>query len=87
VFVNLHGSYVGERFFISDFANSNDKQDDYFYVTGKLTYMLAKGSIYLEVNNMINQEYSEYGALDWMGTKGFYPSPKINAMLGLNLKL
>jgi len=82
--LNLDGNYIGKRQFISDFDNSHDKQDEYYYLTGKLTYLLARGSVYLAVKNLLDQKYSEYGVIDWAGEKNFYPSPGINFQLGAN---
>lgn len=84
ILLGLNGTYVGERRFISDFDNSHDKLDDYFYLTGKLSYLLKKGSAFIAVNNILDEEYSEYGALNFMGEEGFYPSPEINFVAGLN---
>jgi iron complex outermembrane receptor protein len=81
--LGLNGTYIGERRFISDFDNSHDEQEDYFYLTGKLAYLLDQGSMYLTVKNLLDQEYAEYGALNFMGEEGFYPSPGINFLAGL----
>ncbi len=84
ILLGLNGTYVGERRFISDFDNSHNKQDDYIYLTGKLSYLLERGSVFIAVNNILDEEYSEYGALNFMGEEGFYPSPGINYLAGLN---
>ncbi len=81
--LGLNGTYIGERRFISDFDNSHGKQEDYFYLTGKLAYLLDNGSMYLTVKNILDQEYAEYGALNFMGEEGFYPSPGVNFLAGL----
>ncbi|MBE0576373.1 MAG: TonB-dependent receptor [Desulfuromonadales bacterium] len=84
ILLGLNGTYVGERRFISDFDNSHDKLDDYFYLTGKLSYLLKKGSAFIAINNILDEEYSEFGALNFMGEGGFYPSPEINFVAGLS---
>ncbi len=84
--LGVSGTYVGERRFISDFDNSRDKLDDYFYVTSKLTYLLDNGSVYLAVNNLLDEEYSEYGVLSMSGEEAFYPSPEINFLVGAQLE-
>jgi iron complex outermembrane receptor protein len=81
--LGLNGTYIGERRYISDFDNSHHDQDDYFYLTGKLAYLLDNGSMYLTVNNILDEEYAEYGALNFMGEEGLYPSPGINFLAGL----
>jgi iron complex outermembrane receptor protein len=86
VHLSLNGSYIGKRIFISDFANDHEKQDDYFYLTGKVSYTLPKGTVYVSMNNLLNEKYSEYGVLEWTGDEGFYPSPDFNFLVGLNLQ-
>jgi len=80
--LNLAGSYIGERPYISDFANTAEYQDSYFYLTAKLSYLFTKGSAYITVNNLLNEKYSQYGALDFSGAPGVQPSPGINFLVG-----
>ncbi|MEN8688267.1 MAG: TonB-dependent receptor [Desulfuromonadales bacterium] len=84
--LGLTGTYVGERRFISDFANAEDKQDDYFLLSGRLSYLMPHGTAYLVVNNILDEEYEEYGALNYLGEKGYYPSPEINFMAGVDFR-
>ena len=84
--LGLNGTYVGERRFISDFENNQDKLDDYFYLTSKLSYLLDQGSVYLAVNNLLDEEYSEYGVLSMSGERAFYPSPEINFVAGIDFR-
>jgi iron complex outermembrane receptor protein len=84
--LGLTGTYVGERRFISDFANDEDKQDDYFLLSGKLSYLMPHGTAYLVVNNILDEEYEEYGALNYLGEKGYYPSPEINFIAGVDFR-
>lgn len=84
--LGLTGTYVGERRFISDFANAQDKQDDYFLLSGRLSYYLPQGTAYLVVNNILDEEYEEYGALNYLGEKGYYPSPEINFLAGVDFR-
>ncbi len=83
--VALNGIYVGERPFISDFENDLSEQEDYFVANTKIKYNWNKLSAYLNVNNLFNEEYSEYG-VDW-GQKSYYPSPKINFLIGFSMEL
>jgi iron complex outermembrane receptor protein len=82
--VGLDGTYVGKRRFISDFDNSLDYQDDYFNLSGKIAYLLKNGSAYIAANNLLNQEYEEYG-VDY-GAEYLYPSPKINFLAGVDFR-
>ncbi len=81
----LNGSYIGERFFESDFANAFLKQDDYVVVNAKLKYTWKKMTAFLDINNLFDKEYSEYGVLSlgFPVEPAFYPSPEINFLLGL----
>lgn len=82
--LSLDGSYVGERRYISDFDNNLGHQDDYFYLAGKLAYLLRSGSVYIAVNNILDQEYEEYG-VDY-GAEYLYPSPEINFVVGADFR-
>ena len=84
--LGLNGTYVGKRRFISDFDNNQDKLDDYFYLTSKLSYLLDQGSVYIAVNNLLDEEYSEYGVLSMSGERAFYPSPEINFVAGIDFR-
>ncbi len=84
--LNVNGYWVGERPFVSDFANGFDEQDDYFVLNTKLKYRWKNLTAFLNVNNLTNEEYSEYGVLS-LGSiweEAFYPSPKINFLLGVS---
>jgi iron complex outermembrane recepter protein len=82
--LNLDSTYVGKRYFISDFDNSHDQQKGYLLVSGKLSYLLDKGSVYLAAKNIFDREYSEYGVVDFLGEESFYPAPGINFLAGAN---
>ncbi len=84
--VALNGVYVGKRPFISDFANDFDEQEDYLVVNAKFRYALKHLSAFLEVNNITNNDYSEYGALGGFPVieEGFLPSPKVNFLVGVS---
>jgi outer membrane receptor protein involved in Fe transport len=85
--LNVDGTYVGERPYISDFANVIEDQDGYFYATAKLAYMFQKGSAYLTVNNMFDEEYYEYGGINFLGQPGIQPAPGINILVGVTFEI
>jgi iron complex outermembrane receptor protein len=85
--LNLTGSYIGERPFISDFANAVDYQDDYLVVNAKLTYSFKKLSTFIAVNNLLDEEYSEYGGVNFQGFPGIYPAPGINVFVGISFDI
>ncbi|MCF8026054.1 MAG: TonB-dependent receptor [Desulfobacteraceae bacterium] len=84
----LNGVYVGERPFISDFANDFEDQDDYFVANAKVQYQWKRMNAYLKVNNLFDKEYSEYGVLNsFLTERAYYPSPETNFLLGFSLEL
>ena len=85
-FLNVNGFWVGERPFVSDFENAFDEQDDYFVLNTKLKYRWKNLTAFLNINNLTNEEYSEYGVLS-LGSiweEAFYPSPEINFLFGIS---
>jgi len=80
-------NYVGRRYFISDQANSYPQMDSYTTVDIKVSYKFSDAVIFLGVNNIFNDKYSEYGAISTtFNERGYYPSPERNFILGCSLK-
>jgi outer membrane receptor protein involved in Fe transport len=84
--LTVDGIYVGERPFISDFSNNFEDQEDYLIVNTKLKYQWKKITAFLNINNITDEEYSEYGGISTFPTTepGFFPSPKINFLAGIS---
>jgi iron complex outermembrane receptor protein len=81
----FNGKYIGERFFESDYANAFPEQDDFIVFNAKLKYVWWKFTAYLDVNNLFNEKYSEFGVLS-LGVPvepAVFPSPERNFLLGL----
>ena len=88
--LNVNGFWVGERPFVSDFANGFDEQDDYLVLNTKLKYRWKNLTAFLNVNNLTDEEYSEYGVLSTFSSpweEAFYPSPKINFLFGVSVEI
>lgn len=85
----LDGIYVGERPFISDFGNDFSNQSSYFIMNAKFRYQWKCFKVFVDINNLTNKEYSEYGVAAFTGfpgvptEKAFYPSPKRNFLAGV----
>ena len=80
--------YVGRRPFISDFANAFSDQASYFVLNAKLKYTWRFLSIFVDLNNLTDSEYSEYGVLGGFPTEqAFYPSPEFNFLAGVAIDL
>ena len=77
---------MGGRPFISDFANDFEDQEDYLVINTKLIYNWKHITTFLNINNITDEEYSEYGGVSTFPIleTGFFPSPKINFIFGLS---
>jgi iron complex outermembrane receptor protein len=85
--VTLNGVYVGERPFISDFSNEYVNQESYIVLNSKIQYQWKSFTAFLDINNLTNNEYSEYGVIGGFPLeRAFYPSPKINFLAGLSME-
>jgi outer membrane receptor protein involved in Fe transport len=52
----------------------------------KLSYHKEGFEVHAAINNIFGVEYSEYGSLSWNRTPGYYPSPRLNASMGLKYR-
>jgi iron complex outermembrane receptor protein len=77
-------NYTGSRYAISDQANNFGEIDDHYNINGKVSYEWKSISAFLGINNITNQEYSEYEVMDtFLTTRNFYPAPERNWTAGL----
>jgi iron complex outermembrane receptor protein len=85
--LNVDAVYVGERPLISDFSNAFEDQEDYLIVNTKLKYQWKEITAFLNINNITDEEYSEYGGISTfpITEPGFFPSPKINFLAGVTI--
>jgi iron complex outermembrane receptor protein len=84
----LNGVYIGERPFISDFSNEFSYQKSYLILNSRIMYQWKNLSAFLDINNLTDRRYSEYGVIGgYPVEKAFYPSPRINFLAGLSVKL
>ena len=84
----LNGVYVGERPFISDFPNDFGDQKSYVILNSKLQYQWKALTAYLDIYNIADKRYSEYGSVSsFPQEKAFYPSPERNFLAGLKIDL
>ncbi|MEW6673161.1 MAG: TonB-dependent receptor [Thermodesulfobacteriota bacterium] len=82
----VNGIYIGRRPFISDFENTFDYQKDYLVFNAKLKYPWKMFTFYLDINNITDEEYSEYGVISLFSSpreKAWYPSPERNILAGV----
>jgi len=84
--IALNGVYVGERRFISDFSNDFGNEKSYIVLNSKINYRWKSSNAFLNINNLTNTRYSEFGVLGGFPLeKAFYPSPRINFLAGLSI--
>jgi iron complex outermembrane receptor protein len=83
--LSLNGVYMGSRPFSGDFQNQVSDQAGYWVINGKIQYRWRCLRAYLDLNNITDEKYSEYGAISTFPIveKGFYPSPGMNFLAGL----
>jgi iron complex outermembrane receptor protein len=81
----LNSIYVGKRPFDGDLNNEFDDQDDYILLNAKLKYQWKNFTPFINLNNITNEKYYEYGVLGGFPTEeAFYPSPRFNFMVGVS---
>ena len=82
--LTLEGTYTGKRYFESDWANTFPRQEGYFLLNSRIQYRKGKSLLHLDLKNILNQEYSQYGVLGgYPVQRSYYPSPKFNFMAGI----
>jgi iron complex outermembrane receptor protein len=87
VSLGLEGLFVGRRRFEGDFGGQFGDQDAYFLLNGKLTYRRGRARLFLDLKNLLDEEYSEYGVLGGFPTeRAIYPSPGIHAVGGVEIR-
>jgi iron complex outermembrane receptor protein len=83
--ISLSGIYVGERLLESDFANTFPDQDHYVLLNSKIKYKCKNYTAFVDINNILDEEYSEFGVLGGFPVEpAFYPSPEINFLIGVS---
>jgi len=82
-----NATWVGEKYLDNDVQNDFDKMESYIVVNSKLSYTYKSVTAYFGVNNIFDEEYSEYGIVGSIGNKNFYPAPERNFYGGLRVAL
>lgn len=83
----LFANYVGERYFISDQTNQLPRMASYITLDSKLIYDKNNFSLFLSVNNLLNEKYYEYGVANFTRTvKNYYPAAGTNVSVGGSVK-
>jgi iron complex outermembrane receptor protein len=83
--LGLDGSYTGARRFEGDFGDEFGRQDGYFVLDAKLTLRQGRARLFVDLKNLLDEEYSEYGVIGRFPTeRAYYPSPGIHAFAGVD---
>jgi len=81
-------NYVGSSYLISDQANRFEKLDNYYAIDVRVSYARKRVRAFVGVNNLTDQEYSEYGVIGGVTPSPFfYPSPERNWLAGIEVAL
>jgi iron complex outermembrane recepter protein len=88
--LGLNAVYIGERFLISDFQNSFEKDDAYTVVNAKIQYAWRRLTFFADLNNIFDEAYNAYSVVGFNSATftdepSFYPSPKFNALVGVKV--
>ena len=81
---NTRVNIVGSNYLISDFSNQVERLDGYVTADAKLSYTWKGLKAFVGVNNLFDRKYSEYGAVNFLGTQSLFPSPEQNWIAGLS---
>lgn len=79
--------WTDKKYLDNDVENKFDKMESYTVVNAKLSYTYKSLTAYVGVNNIFDEEFSEYGVVGSFGTKNFYPAPERNFYGGLRVAL
>jgi len=81
-------NYVGSSYAISDQANQFEKLDSWGTTNARISYEWNALKAFFGVNNITNEEYSEYAVLRGVASPtgvNFYPAPERNWLAGLEI--
>ncbi|RMG03561.1 MAG: TonB-dependent receptor [Nitrospirae bacterium] len=83
--ITLETIHVGKRPYISDFDNAFGDLGAYTVLNMKTSYTKGNITAFLNLNNLTDEEYEEYGVIRFPGEQAVYPSPGLNVFGGLSL--
>lgn len=87
IVVSMDGTYVGARLFESDYPNIFGDQASHVVVNLKVRYEHGRTSTFIDIRNLLDRQYSEYGVLGGFPVeRAFFPSPGINIRIGSSLR-
>jgi iron complex outermembrane receptor protein len=85
--LSLDALFVGKRPFEGDFASQFGDHDGYALVDVNVAYRQGRARLFVDLKNLFDEHYSEYGALGGFPTeRAYYPSPGRHALAGLEIE-
>lgn len=79
--------YTGDSYLISDQANRFEKLESYYTLDLRLSYAWKWVNAFVGVNNVTDQQYSEYGVIGgFTPTPYYYPAPERNWVAGIEIR-
>lgn len=85
--ISLSGRYVGSRYAINDTLNATGKIESVYVLDAQLAYEKNNYKVYLQVNNLLDEEYFSYVSKSASSdTKDYFPAPGRNISVGVSVK-
>ena len=80
-------NYVGDRYFGSDYANTQKTMEAYNTVDVYLGYEIHNYEIFANATNIFNEKYSDYGYYNSWGPAyyNYYPMPEASYWVGIKV--
>ena len=90
VTLDIRSRWVENKILISDWQNNVDWNDSYFVTDTKLSFAWSFMTLYAGINNIFDEEYSEFGSFDQFKLSGstvaVLPSPERNFIFGVTYR-
>jgi len=83
---NVHLTYVGSSFLISDQANVRTPLPSYLTADAVINYHWQDIEMFARVDNLTNKKYSNYGVFSSFSGDAFYPAPSTTFRAGASYK-
>jgi len=79
---NVHMTYVGSSFLISDQANVRTRLPSYLTADAVINYHWHDIEMFARADNLTNRKYSNYGVFSTFSGDAFYPAPTVTFRAG-----
>jgi iron complex outermembrane receptor protein len=84
--LGVEALFVGARRFDGDFAGAFDTIEGYALVDARVAYRRGPSRVFVDLKNLFDEDYTEYGALGGFPTeRAYYPSPGRHLLVGVEV--